>query len=64
MVPNPQVVDKKMEGYLRSKVPAPHQTTQPSVPVPGRKVPIMSGYKNKWEVGQKKLRDGLSGLFS
>ena len=54
MVPYPCVVDENREGYLRRGIPAPHQTTQPRVPVPGRYIPINSGRKTQWGLGQQK----------
>ena len=43
---------------LGVRIPAPGQTSQPRVPVPGRYIPITSGCENQWELGrQKKLQD-------
>ena len=58
MVLYPCVVDENREGYLRRGIPAPHQTTQPRVPVPGRYIPINSGFKNQWGLGHQKELGG------
>ena len=43
---------------LGVRIPAPGQTSQPRVPVPGRYIPITSGCENQWDLGwQKKLQD-------
>ena len=53
--PTSGVADKSREGYLTAEVPpegrgvqAPHKGPHPSVPVPGREVPITSSCKHQW----------------
>ena len=66
LVPHPCVVDKSSGGISQQQgVIAPHQASQPRVPVARREFPTISGCTNQWGLwlsGLLEFQEDLKGL--